>query len=167
MHHSACFAFPSYHRQRTLRILRKEELVSWKNISILSIKAVVTLLTWRKYLCVHAFLSNVSGHNGLKTETQKLSSEQQQTFFYWESDWALTKVAQEGCVVSVLGDIQMTPGLGSGQAALGSPAWAGMLHQMTFRGLFQTQPFCDSVYIICLCLLFFHSYQKLLFALFP
>ena len=45
----------------------------------------------------------------------------------------------------ILEDIQNLSGHGPGQLALGSPAWAGRLDQMTSRGPFPPQPFCDSV----------------------
>ncbi len=42
-------------------------------------------------------------------------------------------------------EIQKVFGHGPGHLALCGPARAGRLDQMTSRGLFQPQPFCDSV----------------------
>jgi len=42
-------------------------------------------------------------------------------------------------------DIQKTCRHGPGLLALGVPAWAGGLYQVTSRGPFQPQPLCDSV----------------------
>jgi len=62
-----------------------------------------------------------------------------------EGDGALAQAAQGGCRVSFSGDIQDPPGQGPLQAAVGDPASAGGLDQMTHRGPFQPRPFCDSV----------------------
>ena len=67
--------------------------------------------------------------------------------FYCEADWALEQVAQGSFGVPILGDIQK-PSDSPGQTSLGDPAWAGQeVDQMTFRGPFQPQPFCDSVFL--------------------
>ena len=42
-----------------------------------------------------------------------------------EGDGALAQAAQGGCGVSFSGDIQVLPGQGPVQPALGDPAWAG------------------------------------------
>ena len=47
--------------------------------------------------------------------------------------------------MSVPGDIQKPSGHGSGQLAVGGPASAGVLDQMSFRGHFQPQLFCNFV----------------------
>ena len=60
-------------------------------------------------------------------------------------DRALEQAAQGGCGVSFSGDIQDPPGQGPVQPAVGDPASAGGLDQMTHRGPFQPLPFCDSV----------------------
>ena len=66
------------------------------------------------------------------------------TLFYCEHHWALAQVAQRGCGVSLLGDIQKPSGHGPGQLALGGPAWAGvLLDQMTSRGPSQPPPLCN------------------------
>jgi len=52
-------------------------------------------------------------------------SEHQEMLFYWRSDGALTPIAQRGCGVSCLGDIQKPSGHCPGQSHLGGPAWAG------------------------------------------
>ena len=62
-----------------------------------------------------------------------------------EGDGALQQVAQGGGGVSFSGDIQDPPGRSAVQPAVGDPASAGGLHWVTHRGLFQPQPFCDSV----------------------
>lgn len=73
-----------------------------------------------------------------ETETQEVPFEHQETRFYFEDDWALqwfAVIAQRDCAVLVLGDTRKlslhipVPG----QWALGGPAWAGQLDQMTFR----------------------------------
>lgn len=45
----------------------------------------------------------------------------------------------------LLGDLQMLSGLSPEQLALGGPAWAMGLGQMTSRGPFHPQLFCDSI----------------------
>ena len=62
-----------------------------------------------------------------------------------EGDGALEQAAQGGCGVSLSGGIQDLPGQGPVQPALGDPASAEELDQMTHRGPFQPLPFCDSV----------------------
>ena len=51
------------------------------------------------------------------------------TFCYCKGGWALARVVQRGCGISLIGDTQEPSGEGSGespgQAALASPAWAG------------------------------------------
>lgn len=64
-------------------------------------------------------------------------------FFYWH--WELAQVIQGGCGVSNLGGIQKPPGHGPGQVALGGPAWAQELDQITSRGRVQAQLLCESV----------------------
>lgn len=59
--------------------------------------------------------------------------------------WAMKQVAQRGWGVFLLGDIQKSSGNGPGQHAVGSPVWAGGLILMISKGLFQIQPFFDSV----------------------
>lgn len=58
---------------------------------------------------------------------------------------AMKQVAQRSRGVSLLGDIQKSSGRGPGQHAVGSPVWAGGLDLMISKGLFEIQPFCDSV----------------------
>ena len=62
-----------------------------------------------------------------------------------EGDGALEQAAQGGCGVCFSEDIQDPPGQGPVQPALGGPASAGALDQMTHRGPFQPLPFRDSV----------------------
>jgi len=62
-----------------------------------------------------------------------------------EGDGALEQTAHGGCGVSLSGDIQDPPGQGLVQPAVGVPALAGGLDQMTHRGPFQPRTFCDSV----------------------
>jgi len=61
-------------------------------------------------------------------------------------DRALEQAAQRGHGFSFSGDIQDPPGQGRVQPAVGDPASAGRLDQMTHRGPFQLRTFCDSVY---------------------
>jgi len=68
-----------------------------------------------------------------------------------DSDWALAQVAQRGYGVSSFRDIQKLSGHGPGQPDVGGPAWAGKLDQMTSRGSFQYQLFCDSDFSATLC----------------
>jgi len=58
---------------------------------------------------------------------------------------ALEQAAQGGCGVSFSGDIQDLPGQGPVEPAVGDPASAGGLDQMTHRGAFQPRTFCGSV----------------------
>ncbi|KAK4826185.1 hypothetical protein QYF61_006129 [Mycteria americana] len=51
-----------------------------------------------------------------QTETQEVPSKHQEILFYCKGDRALTQVAQGGCGVSILGDIQQQSGL--------LPSWA-------------------------------------------
>jgi len=43
-------------------------------------------------------------------------------FFHHEEGQILAQVAQRGCGVSILGDVQNLAGLGPGQPAVGAPA---------------------------------------------
>ena len=57
-----------------------------------------------------------------QNETQEVPSEHQERLSYCEDDRAVTQVAQRGCVVFILGDIQTLTGHGPGQPAVGGPA---------------------------------------------
>ena len=81
-----------------------------------------------------------------QTEAQEVPSEQEE-LLPSEGDGALAQAAEGGGGVSFSGDIQDLPGQGPVQPALGDPASAGGLDQMTHRGPFQPLPFCDSVKI--------------------
>jgi len=59
--------------------------------------------------------------NGAQTETQEVPSEHEETLFYCEGHRALAQVAQRGCGVSHLGDVQKPSGHGPGQSALDGP----------------------------------------------
>lgn len=63
-----------------------------------------------------------------------------QNTFYSKGDQALVQIAQKGCGVSILGDIPKPFGHGSVQ-----PAWEEVLCQLTSRGPFKPQWYCDSV----------------------
>lgn len=62
--------------------------------------------------------------------------------------WDKTEVGSRGekgtLQVSLHGDMEES-GYSPRQLALGVPTWAGGLNQMTSKGLFHLQPFCDSV----------------------
>ena len=63
-----------------------------------------------------------------------------------DNPWAaLEQAAQGGCGVSFSGDIQDLPRRGPVQPAVGDPASAGGLDQMTHRGPFQPPTYCESV----------------------
>ena len=64
---------------------------------------------------------------------------------HWKGDGALEQVAQRACEFSFSGDIQNLPGQGPVEPALGDPALAGELDQMTHRGPFEPLTFCDSL----------------------
>lgn len=49
------------------------------------------------------------------------------------------------CGISPLGDIEELPGDGLEQRALNGSAWPGGLGKVTFGGLLQSPPFCDSM----------------------
>jgi len=80
-----------------------------------------------------------------QTEAEEAPAEDEEELLPSEGDRALEQAAQGGCGVSFSGDIQDPPGPGPVQPAVGDPAWAGGLDQMTHRGRFQPLPFCDSV----------------------
>jgi len=65
--------------------------------------------------------------------------------FCCESGQSLEQVAQRSCGVSNLGDIPKLSGHGPAQLAVGGPASAGGLDQVTSSGASQPQPFRDSV----------------------
>lgn len=87
MPHSAYFAFLSHlYQQLHFRIQDAEEgrISSWENNSILSITSLVTLLTNNENICVSMRFRVMSVGTVGTTEEQEVSSEHQQTFFYWE-----------------------------------------------------------------------------------
>lgn len=93
------------------------------------------------------------GTQWAQTEMKDVLPELQQSLFYWVGVWAVAEIAQGSCGVFLIRDIQNSPGLGPGEPLLGGPAWTGRLVKMTFRGLFQTQPPCNSVLFwgYCVC----------------
>ena len=84
--------------------------------------------------------------NGHKLQHRRFPLNIRKHFCYCEDDQARAQAAQGGCGISTHGDIQKPSGHGPGQLAQGGPAWAEGLDQMTSRGPFQPQPFCDSDY---------------------
>ena len=78
-----------------------------------------------------------------QNEVEEVPSEHEEELLPSEGDGALAQAAQGGCGVSFSGDTQEPPGHGAVQPALGDPALAGGLDQMTHRGPFQPLPFCD------------------------
>ena len=80
-----------------------------------------------------------------QTEAQEVPSAHEEELLPSEGDRDLEWAAQGGGGVSFSGDIQDPPGRGPVQPAVGDPASAGGLDQMTHRGPFQPLPFCDSV----------------------
>lgn len=74
--------------------------------------------------------------------TQAVPSEHQEMLFHHDPDWALAQVTQRCCGVSLLWDNQKPSGHGSGQTALGHPAWAGDWNT-TSRDSFSPQAPCD------------------------
>ena len=85
-------------------------------------------------------------------------SEHEEEFLPSEGDRALEQAAQGGGGVCFSGDIQDLPRQGPVQPAVGDPASAGGLDEVTHRGPFQPQTFCDSVrflpVIVCLVVAF-------------
>lgn len=80
-----------------------------------------------------------------QTEKQNAPPEHQEARLYCVDSGALAQAAHRGCGGSLLGQLQKLPGCGLEDPAVGGSAWAGRLDQMTSRGPFQPQPFCDSV----------------------
>lgn len=60
------------------------------------------------------------------TGAQEILSEHREMFFCFEGDWALAKVAQRGCDISFLVDLQKPSEHGPDQHSLGHPARAGL-----------------------------------------
>ena len=85
------------------------------------------------------------GEACLRTEAEEVPSEHEEELLPSEGDGALAQAAQGGCGVSFSGDIPDPPRQGPVQPALGDPASAGGLDQMTHRGPFQPLPVSDSV----------------------
>lgn len=71
-------------------------------------------------------------------------------FFHCEGDQALEQVAQRGCRISILRDIQETPGHGPGQWALGGPAGVGPLEFTSDINLFVI-PLLQSPWVSLCC----------------
>ena len=82
-----------------------------------------------------------------QTEAQEVPSEHEEELLPSEGDGAVEQAAQRDCGVSFSGDIQDLPGHSPVQPAVGDPASAGGLDQMTHRRPFQPRTFCDSVHI--------------------
>jgi len=80
-----------------------------------------------------------------QTEAEEVLSEHEEELLPSEGDGALAQAAQRGCGVSFSGDIQDPPGYGPVQPAVGDPASAEGLDQMTHRGPCQPLPFCHFV----------------------
>jgi len=80
-----------------------------------------------------------------QTEAEEVPSEQEEELLPSEGDGALAQAAQGSCGFSLSGDVQILPGRGPVQPAVGDPASAGGLDWVTHRGPFQPLPFCDSV----------------------
>ena len=103
--------------------------------------------------------------NGHKLKNGKFSLNIKETLCHYEGDQAVPQIAQGGCGVSIVGDTQNSSGHGLGHPALGGSIWAGGLDQMTSRGPFQPQPFCDSLLLWTLfqfiALIFFMSSSQL------
>lgn len=64
-----------------------------------------------------------------QTETQQVPSDHQETIFHCEHD-------QEGCEVSIHGDVQNSAGHGPRHPAAGDPVGSGVLDQKDSRGPF-------------------------------
>lgn len=64
------------------------------------------------------------------------------TGFHHEDDWVLAQLAQWGCAVSILADLEKLSGRGVGQRAQGVPAGAESLDQMASSGP-SNLGFCD------------------------
>lgn len=78
-----------------------------------------------------------------QTQTLEIPFEHQETFFHCEGHRALAQVTQSGCGVSNLGNLKSHQDM-----VLGSWRWhcsSRGLDQVTSRGPFQPQPFCDPV----------------------
>ena len=88
-----------------------------------------------------------------QTEAEEVPAEHEEELLPSEGDGALEQAAQGGCGVSFSGDTQDLPGHGPVQPAVGDPAFAGGLDEMTHRGPFQPRTFCDSVKPWCCFLL--------------
>ena len=96
-----------------------------------------------------------------QTEAQEVPCEHEEELLPSERDGALEQAAQGGCGVCFSGDIQDPPGRGPVQPAVGDPASAGGLNQMTHRGPFHPLPFGDSVILLqnpCRCIV--HLFLK-------
>lgn len=60
--------------------------------------------------------------------------------------WLKSEASCPGVLwVFILGDIQKLPACDPWKTALGDLIWAKALNKMTFRGTFQSHPFCNSV----------------------
>ena len=81
----------------------------------------------------------------VQTEAEEVPPEHEKELLHFEGDGAVEQAAQGSCGVSFSGDIQDPPGQGPVQPAVGDPASAGGLNEMTHRGPFQPLTFYDSV----------------------
>lgn len=81
----------------------------------------------------------------VRSETQEVLSEHQETHLHCKGDQALAEAAQGHCGLPTLKDIQKQSGHGPGKLVLSHPAWAGGLDQVASRGSFPLQPVCESV----------------------
>ena len=71
-----------------------------------------------------------------QNEAEEVPSEREEELLPSEGDRALEQAAQGGCGVSCSVDIKDPPGQGPLQPAVGDPASAGVLDEMTQRGPF-------------------------------
>ena len=94
------------------------------NVSVLvnleSVVCVPALLTFS--ICQPKRRRGQDERQWAQTETQEVLNIREPFYFYCEGGQALAQLAQRGCVVSTLGDIQKPSGHGPGQLALGGPA---------------------------------------------
>ena len=88
--------------------------------------------------------------DSVKREMQEVPSEHKETLSSLWRWLTLAQASQRGWELFVLADIQKPAGHAPGKPALGHPAWAGGLDQMTSRGPFEPQTlwFCETAMLV-------------------